>query len=358
MADDFDFFNDEPKAKPKPKPPAPPPPPRAEPIEEDDYDDEPAPPPPRTRTASRRDRYDEPVRAERPRYGARGDEHKKKMSPLVLVAIIVGGLIVLGGGIVGIVLAVGGSSKPTEPKDKGNTTTATTKPAVTPSKKDKDAASDLSAPSAETVEKVKKATVKILVQSRSKKGEGGTGSGFVEKESRLVLTNAHVVGMKKITDPPPLINLVCNSGVGEQEYRLGGEVLAVDAENDLAIIRPTILIPGERTPVPDGLVVPKNSTVSELQKLFVFGFPLGDALGSEISIRPTQVTSLRHEGGKLKKIQVEGGMTFGNSGGPVVDVKGNVCGVAVSGIKDANINFCVPGEMVQQLLAKYKSGKE
>ncbi|HEX3148956.1 MAG TPA: serine protease [Gemmataceae bacterium] len=355
MAGDFDFFNEEPKVKPAPK--APPPPPRTEPLDEDDFDEEPAPPPSRGRAPNRRDRYDEPEREERPRYGSRHDEPKKKMSPLVIVAIIVGGVLVLGGGIVGIVLAVGGGSKQTEPKDKGNSATTTSKPPLTSTKKEKDAPSDLNAPSAETVEKVKKATVKILVQFAGKKG-GGSGSGFVEKESRLVLTNAHVVGMKKITDPPPLINLVCNSGVGEQEYRLGGEVLAVDAENDLAIIRPKILIPGERTPVPDGLVVPKTSTVTELQKLFVFGFPLGDALGSEISIRPTQVTSLRHESGKLKKIQVEGGMTFGNSGGPVVDVKGNVCGVAVSGIKDANINFCVPGEMVQQLLARYKSGKE
>ena len=74
--------------------------------------------------------------------------------------------------------------------------------------------------------------------------------------------------------------------------------------------------------------------------------------------RATQVTSLRHDGTKLKKIQVEGGMTFGNSGGPVVDLKGNVVGVAVSGIKGENINFCVPGEMVHQLLANRKNWKD
>jgi S1-C subfamily serine protease len=333
MPDDFDFFTDEPPAQPRPRPV-----PAAEPVDD---------PPPRPARAPRVE-----VEVPRPRY--REAAPKKRPSLLLLVGIIAGSLLVLAGGVVGIVLAVGGGSKPTEPKDKGGPVVAVTKPVAPPKKP----VEDLSTPTRETVERVKKATVKILVQFPGKKG-GGTGSGFVEKDTRMVLTNAHVVGMKKISDPEPLINLVVNSGMGEQEYRLDGEVVAVDADNDLAVIRPLLLQVGERTPVPDGLVVPKTSAVKELDRLFVFGFPLGSALGAEISIRPTQVTSLRHDtAGKLNKIQVEGGMTFGNSGGPVVDVKGNVIGVAVSGIKDANINFCVPGEMVQQLLANRKSWKE
>jgi S1-C subfamily serine protease len=248
-------------------------------------------------------------------------------------------------------LAVGPRSKPTEPKDKGGTATAVTRPPVVP-KKEKEAP-DLATPTRETVEKVKKATVRVLVLMGD--GKGASGSGFVEKDSRLVLTNAHVVGMTKPSDPKPkAINLVVNSGEGDKEYRLRGELLAVDTENDLALIFPGLLDVGERHTVPDGLVVPKTSTVTELQNLFVFGFPLGDQLGAEISVRPTQVTALRHKGGELKEIQVEGGMTFGNSGGPVVDVKGNVVGVAKSGIRNETINFCVPGEVVHQFLVREK----
>jgi len=337
------------------------------PGEFDFLDDEPAGPPPRRvardepparrsgpvrrPTAGGRDDADRP---ERPRSRVR-DSAPPRPSPLAIGAIVAGGILVLAGGIAGIVLAVGGS-RTTEPKDKGGTATATTtRPAVTTPKKDPVA--DQTTPSPEVVERVKKATVRILVQYPGKRG-GASGSGFVEKDTRMVLTNAHVVGMKRVTDPQPLINLIVNSGEGEKEYRLDGEVVAVDAENDLAVIRPTLLEVGKATPVPDGLLVPKHPTVTELQKLFVFGFPLGVVLGSEISIRPTQVTSLRHEGGKLKKIQVEGGMTFGNSGGPVVDLKGNVVGVAVSGVRNENINFCVPGEMVQQLLAKRNEWKD
>lgn len=315
MAGDFDFFNDEPPARPP--------------------------------TEVRRRTPD--ARTGSARVGRRArDPAPPRISRLAIGTIILGGALVIAGGVVGIVLAVRGS-RPTESKDKGGASTAVTaRPAATPRK---DPVADLTTPSPDVVDRVKKATVRILVEEPRRKGVA-SGSGFVEKDSRLVLTNAHVVGMKKMTDPQPLINLIVNSGQGDKEYRLDGEVVAVDAENDLAVIRPTLLEVGKPTPVPDGLVVPKHPAVTELQKLFVFGFPLGDVLGSEISIRPTQVTSLRHEGGKLKRIQVEGGMTFGNSGGPVVDVRGNVVGVAVSGIKGANINFCVPGEMVQQLLAR------
>lgn len=343
MPGDFDFFNDEPAAgAASGRPPRP-----ARPGE---------PPARRATAASRRDPVDRAEPARTDRHVPRGrDRAPPRLSPLFVGAIIVGGVLVIGGGVAGIVLAFGGSRK-TEAKDQGTATTVTTtRPAVTVPRKEP--VSDQTTPSPEVVERVKKATVRILVQEPGKKGIA-SGSGFVEKETRMVLTNAHVVGMKKMTDREPLINLIVNSGEGEKEYRLTGDVVALDADNDLAVIRPSLLRVGERTPVPDGLVVPKHPTVTELQKLFVFGFPLGDALGAEISIRPTQVTSLRHEGGKLKKIQVEGGMTFGNSGGPVVDIKGNVVGVAVSGIKNENINFCVPGEMVQQLLADRKNWKD
>jgi S1-C subfamily serine protease len=324
-------------------------------------DDSPARPPARGGAADERRSppralpADDPDAEERAYPRTREPAARKGVSRPLLAGIGIGALLVLIAGVVVAVLVSGGS-KSTEPKEKGGLTPATTKAAPPPPKKDKEPA-DQTTPSKEVVDRVKKATVRILVQQRGKKGVG-SGSGFVEKETRLVLTNAHVVGMKSIADPEPLINLIVNSGEGDKEYPLDGEVVAVDADNDLAVIRPTLLQVERVTPVPDGLVVPKTSAVTELQRLFVFGFPLGEAIGAEISIRPTQVTSLRHEGGKLKRIQVEGGMTFGNSGGPVVDVKGNVVGVAVSGIQNANINFCVPGEMVQQLLARKEKWKK
>ena len=346
MPDDFDFFNDEPKAAPKPRPKAPA---RAEPVD-DDFEDE----PPRARPASRRtrdDRLDDPEPVGQPRYPARGAAPKKKLSPLLIGGIIAGAVLVLAGGVVGIVLAIGGGSKTTEPKDKGGSTTVTPPPkVVVPPKKD---SGDPNTPSPDVVDKVKKASVYIRVAFKN--GKGGTGSGFVEKDSRLVVTNAHVVGLLEEKDRgPKAIELVFNSGEGpDKEYRYGGELVAFDKEHDLAIIRPFLLDVGARQVVPEGLTVPKSPNLILLQKLFVFGYPLGEKLGTEITVTETSVSSLRKESsGKPPRIQVKGGMNPGNSGGPVVDVKGNVVGVAVSVILGTDINFAIPGEVVQEFIAK------
>ena len=148
--------------------------------------------------------------------------------------------------------------------------------------------------------------------------------------------------------------LVVNSGEPGKEYTLGGELLAADLENDLALLRPYVLEVGARHLVPKGLVVPKTPNVALLQRLFVFGYPFGEQLGAEITVRETTVSSLRHDpgSGRLSLIQVGGGMNPGNSGGPVVDLKGNVVGVAVAGIQGTDINFAIPGEVVHEFLAK------
>jgi len=317
-----------------------------------DFDDEPAKPAPRPKVEPLDDESPPQYRQRVPRGEAdRGESThagKKALPPLVLGGIILGGLLVVGGAIA-LVLVLR-TKDPETPK--GSTPVVQgTSPRPGPPVPAKPV--DLSSPTQETVERVKKATVRVIVAYKD--GKTGSGSGFVEKDSRLVLTNAHVVGLKGDGEPGPrVINLVVNSGLGDKEYRLGGELLDVDIENDLAVIRPFILEIGERHFVPEGIVVPKNSNLVDLQSLFVFGFPLGDQLGAEISVRPTKVISLRKDpkSGKPSRIDVEGGMTFGNSGGPVVDIKGNVVGVAVAGLKSENIKFAIPSEKVLQLLAR------
>jgi S1-C subfamily serine protease len=335
MPGDFDFFSDDPQAQPK----------TTRRPRDDERDDR----PPR-RDDRRPTRNDDRARDER--------RTPKKGAPALLIALVAGGALLVVGLGVTIFLIVRGASRAPETTDRSGTSLAVSAPRPAATIPPKGEPADPNSPTREVVDRVKKATVRVLVAF--KKGGRGSGSGFVEKDSRLVLTNAHVVGLKGEKEGgPKAINLVVNSGEGDKEYRLGGELVAADPDTDLAIIRPYILEVGERHIVPEGLVVPKAANLTLLQKLFVFGFPLGDQLGAEISVRPTQVTALRRdERDRLKQIQVEGGMTFGNSGGPVVDVKGNVVGVAVAGIKDTNINLAIPGELVQEFLAREKKRKD
>ena len=121
-----------------------------------------------------------------------------------------------------------------------------------------------------------------------------------------------------------------------------------DRENDLAVVR----VQGDLTKLPPPLPVELDGcSLTELQKVYIFGFPLGASLGKEITAAESSVSSFRRDvDGSLFQIQVNGGMHPGNSGGPVVDARGVVVGVAVAGIRGTQINFAVPSEKIQGML--------
>ncbi len=325
MPGEFEF--DEEPAKPAPRP-------KIERLEKDEYEEQ-----PRSRQRKPREEEDRDDRRH---------PSKKSMSPLLLAGFIAGGVLAIGGAIT-LVLVL-------QPKDpdtpKGGSTPAATsgnRPVVAPQPK-----IDPTNLSDEMEKRVRKATVRILVQMKD--GKQASGTGFVEKNSRLVVTNAHVIGALKGDAGPEKINIVVNSGEGkDKEYHLSAEVLAIDQENDLALIAPKIIFVGERHIVPDGIVVPKSQSPKERQRLFIFGYPFGSEIGKEITIGETAISSLRkNDDGKIYKIQVQGGLNPGNSGGPLVDSKGNVVGVAVSIIKGTDVNFAIPGEIVQEFIAKHR----
>lgn len=194
----------------------------------------------------------------------------------------------------------------------------------------------------ETVRKVKQATVYLRVTGSD--GEVGQGSGFLAVEPGIVITNAHVVGMlHSRSKPPTKLEVVIHSGE-TNEIRLTGKVLGVDRGTDLALIS----VEG-KLPAPLELGVKEELT--ELQKLYIFGFPFGEQLGKNITVSESSVSSLRKDaGGNLEKIQVNGGMHPGNSGGPVVNAKGQLVGVSVAGIRGTQINFAIPALAVQTFM--------
>jgi predicted Zn finger-like uncharacterized protein len=196
---------------------------------------------------------------------------------------------------------------------------------------------------ADVLQKVKRATVYLRVTMAN--GQVASGSGFFGVEPNIVLTNAHVVGMlQPENDKPRHIEAVQNSGTGEERH-FPAELLGVDRTADLAVLRVAV----KNTPQP--LEVKGARNLRETQRVWVVGFPLGEQLGKEITVSESSVSSLRKDdNGAPVRVQVNGGMHHGNSGGPVVDVYGNVVGVAVSGIAGTQLNFAVPGEAVHILM--------
>ena len=195
-----------------------------------------------------------------------------------------------------------------------------------------------------TLKAVKESTVYLAVTFAGNRMV--QGSGFFAGEANMVLTNAHVIGMgRDHGDFPERIDVVVNSGQEDERSYLG-EVAGVDPELDLAMLR---VVSNDKLPPP--LKVASGGDVEETQTVFIFGFPLGRELGKQISVSRSSVSSLRrNDSGVLERIQVNGGMHPGNSGGPVVDGKGRVVGVAVAVVKNTQLHLAIPGDCVREFL--------
>ncbi len=198
----------------------------------------------------------------------------------------------------------------------------------------------------EARDRVKRATVYLRVKMADGTQASGTGFFGCKEARNIVLTNAHVVGMLSPESArPQKVEVVVNSGQPD-EWTTEARVLGVDRVSDLAVL--DIGKPPHQAPEP--LAVRSARDLQELDRVYIFGFPLGEQLGKEISINETKVTSMRHKGKQNERIQVGEGMNPGNSGGPVVDYGGVVVGVAVAGIPGRAINFAIPGDRVDNIL--------
>jgi hypothetical protein len=172
------------------------------------------------------------------------------------------------------------------------------------------------------------------------------GSGFCVHSSGLFVTNEHVVrqGNDNIT-------LVLNAGLKTQKT-LKAKVLRRDKDLDLALLK----VEGDEKF--DALELGSDKDLGELTELIAFGFPFGAALARQgeypaISVNVGSVTSLRNDkNGDLHRIQLDGALNPGNSGGPVLDRKGKVVGVVVSGIQGSGVNMAIPVSHLQRFLAR------
>lgn len=150
----------------------------------------------------------------------------------------------------------------------------------------------------------------------------GMGSGFLASSDGLVLTNAHVVGKDQV------VKVRWSDGVEAQ-----ARVLRTDPRVDVALVQ---VAEADRRPLPLKARLPEPG-----ETVFAIGTPL------EIDLQGTLsrgiVSAIRHRDGELL-IQSDVSIAHGNSGGPLLDEKGNVIGMTVSGLENttANLNFFIP----------------
>ena len=178
------------------------------------------------------------------------------------------------------------------------------------------------------------ATVYLEVERQG--GQRAQGSGFFVRPG-YVATNYHVIeGAETI-----IARLVGT----ETTYTIE-EIIATDEKRDLAIIK---IIGG---PVPQ-LTLGNSDEVRIGETVYAVGNPKG----LEGTVSRGIVSSMRDFGQNGIRIQIDAPISPGNSGGPVLNQKGEVIGVSVSGMQgiDAqNLNFAVPSNYLKKLLREIR----
>ncbi|MBI3410066.1 MAG: trypsin-like peptidase domain-containing protein [Planctomycetes bacterium] len=264
--------------------------------------------------------------------------HKSATSPLVWIFALGGGGLLLVALVVVLVISLNAPDRTTKPRFVGQPPPfVNAQPAPVKQQPDQIPV--------EVVERVKKATVHIKVTTPT--GLMAEGSGFFA-EPGLVVTNAHVLGMLQARSRMPAqATVVVNSGE-LNEFQLSGNVLGVDSGSDLAFLR----VPETQGKMPQPLKIETSQGLRETQKVFIFGFPFGSRLGKNVTVNESSVSSLRKDAmGALDRVQCNGGMHPGNSGGPVVNGNGDLIGVSVAGIPGTPIVFAIPSDHVTRAMA-------
>lgn len=137
-----------------------------------------------------------------------------------------------------------------------------------------------------------------------------SGTGFFVSSSGNIVTNNHV-----IED----CNYVTANFEGSE---IKTETLAVDKKNDLAIIKANIN--------PKHIYPVSYDDAQLLDNIIIAGYPLGKKVSSAIKTSKGSITALAGYGDNYSEFQTDAALNSGNSGGPIINDKGNVIGVAVA----------------------------
>ncbi len=179
--------------------------------------------------------------------------------------------------------------------------------------------------------------------------DGGSGSGFLFTPDGYLLTNSHVVRAGQAARRPDLRHRVSLADGREFAARWVGD----DPDTDLAVLSIDAGTQGTLSPA----VLGRSADLQRGQIAIAIGNPLGFEHTVTAGIVSALGRSMRASTGRLipDVIQTDAALNPGNSGGPLLNSRGEVIGINTAIIRGAqSISFAVAvdiaGWVIPQLL--------
>ncbi len=173
----------------------------------------------------------------------------------------------------------------------------------------------------------------------------GSGTGIVMTNDGYILTNAHVV------DGAAAITVAASGSNKERPAR----VVGISSCDDLAVIK--VDDTSGLKPATFG----KSGDQKVGEDVAVLGYPLGSSIGTDLSITRGIISKLDLALEPYQSlIQTDAAINHGNSGGPMVNRKGQVIGIntlSVAGTSlGTNIGFAISSDLAQQIIPDLQNG--
>ncbi|CAM4542978.1 unnamed protein product [Leuciscus chuanchicus] len=193
---------------------------------------------------------------------------------------------------------------------------------------------------ADVVDKIAPAVVHLELFSRlpfsNQEVPVSTGSGFIVSEDGWIVTNAHVLSNKQRIKVEMKNGMLYDAAIKDVDQKLDIALIKIDSETPL----PVLLLGHSSDLRPGEFVV---------------------AVGSPFSLQNTVTTgiiSTTHRGGHelglqnsdMEYIQTDAIINYGNSGGPLVNLDGDVVGINTLKVTPG-ISFAIPSNRIRQFLA-------
>lgn len=184
-------------------------------------------------------------------------------------------------------------------------------------------------------------------QLGTERQEVGGGTAFFVSEDGLLMTNRHVV-----SDESAVYSVLLNDG-----RTLEAKVLARDALTDIALLQvegtdfPALSLSTNDDPALGQTVIAIGNALAEFRNTVSVGVISGlqrdITAGNALQGTTERLTSI---------IQTDAAINQGNSGGPLLDLQGNVIGMNTAVASGAqNIGFAIPVSDLRRVLESYQS---